>query len=1078
MKILDKYTLKQIIFGFVLVLASMTTLVWLTQSLRMIDMIVTRGVSAKIFFELTLLVLPNFLQILSPLALFAVALFTLVRMQADKELMVMQAVGMSPMQIMRPVFLMGMVLTILGYVMSLILIPAANTEMREMRWKIKNDISHLMLQEGQFDSFSNGLTLYVRERASDGMIKGIFLYDQKDPNKKVVLAAQEGIVFQESEGIKVVLKNGTRQEYMPQSQKFSILKFDKYTMALSEKENQGVRSRDVRELPMTALWQKTEQDVNGNKPLWRKHKVEFVKRLVQPLYNMTYLFLIIFGVLSGYYNRRGQVGRINLTVWAALIIQSLALAFESMSNKNLWCLILLVLNAFAPVLFFLAWHYKKQISAKMAKFGVGLCLVLWAIPAVALDLKMPNISQNQPVDFEADRVSYQQQGNTVLAEGNVVLKQEGLTMQTEQIRFSRDENKIVVPHEIQMKMADGTVAKSQGGSMSGSLDRIDVGATEMTLYEGSSFGADRMQRVENGDSYLTEAYYTPCNHCETQAPLWKLRAKTIRHDVSARDLIYKNVFFDVKNVPVVYLPYWRMPDFTVKRRSGFLAPGFYSTHEMRRSVTLPFFVNVADNQNLTITPYISYDHVPLGVATYEGLFSKGKLDLQASATQDKNDSRNQGHIRAGFEYDMTDRWKWSGEWSRVSGDTYFRRYRIQGIDDTEPFLTSHLTAERFGNRNYFRARAYSFQSLQDGVQSRTIPTVIPVLDYQYNTMPLAGYGLYGFTALNTALYNTREHFKSNRISVTQGVRMPYVSPVGAAFDLMGQVRADAYAVDTGERLIDEKPQNTSYTTGRIYPNAALTVSYPLTRTGRTSTQTLEPVAMVVAAPNGGNKEKIPNVDSLIFDFDDTNLFSANRFAGYDRVEGGTRVNYGLKWSRFNHSSGRSVSALFGQSYRLSEDELMTDLLGYDSRNFSNYVGRIRYAGEYLTLNYRTRLNQRTFQSEKTEVGLLVGTAPLRVGVDYITRKAYTIRENAYDDRKELYLTVNSQFSRNWSMAGKYRYDLTDKKKPLESGLMLRYDNECTAIIFDASKSFAEDRDYKGSTSFMVKFILKTLGGTK
>ena len=177
----------------------------------MIDMVVTRGVSAKIFFELTLLVLPNFLQILSPLALFAVALFTLVRMQADKELMVMQAVGMSPMQIMRPVFLTGIVLTILGYVMSLVLIPAANTEMREMRWKIKNDISHLMLQEGQFDSFSNGLTLYVRERASDGMIKGIFLYDQKDPNKKVVLAAQEGIVFQESEGIKVVLKNGTRK---------------------------------------------------------------------------------------------------------------------------------------------------------------------------------------------------------------------------------------------------------------------------------------------------------------------------------------------------------------------------------------------------------------------------------------------------------------------------------------------------------------------------------------------------------------------------------------------------------------------------------------------------------------------------------------------------------------------------------------------------------------------------------------------------------------------------------------------------------------------------------------------------
>ena len=115
MKIIDRYTLRQIVVGFVLVLTTMTALVWLTQSLRMIDMIVTKGVSAGIFLELTVLVLPNFLQILSPLGLFAVALFTLIRMQADKELMVMQAVGMNAQDIMRPIFKCGIVLMILGY---------------------------------------------------------------------------------------------------------------------------------------------------------------------------------------------------------------------------------------------------------------------------------------------------------------------------------------------------------------------------------------------------------------------------------------------------------------------------------------------------------------------------------------------------------------------------------------------------------------------------------------------------------------------------------------------------------------------------------------------------------------------------------------------------------------------------------------------------------------------------------------------------------------------------------------------------------------------------------------------------
>ena len=145
--ILTKYILKQLILSFMLILLGMTALVWLTQSLRMIDMIVTKGVPLGVFLEMTLLVLPNFIQILSPLALFAVILFIFSRMEADKEIMVMKAIGMSNKQIMLPPLILAIVLTIIGYVLTIQVIPKSHEELSNLKWKVRNDLSHLLLQE-------------------------------------------------------------------------------------------------------------------------------------------------------------------------------------------------------------------------------------------------------------------------------------------------------------------------------------------------------------------------------------------------------------------------------------------------------------------------------------------------------------------------------------------------------------------------------------------------------------------------------------------------------------------------------------------------------------------------------------------------------------------------------------------------------------------------------------------------------------------------------------------------------------------------------------------------------------------
>ena len=371
---------------------------------------------------------------------------------------------------------------------------------------------------------------------------------------------------------------------------------------------------------------------------------------------------------------------------------------------------------------------------------------------------------------------------------------------------------------------------------------------------------------------------------------------------------------------------------------------------------------------------------------------------------------------------------------------------------------------------------WHFQSLVNGVNSHAIPIVIPTLNMVYNTKPLTESGLFAFTKVNGALYNTRQHFKSNRLSFTEGVQLPFVTQFGLVTQNQASLRLDGYALDTGNEALISKRANDSYNKGRLYSVASTKLSYPLVARTQATTQVLEPIMMLVFSPNTKNATDIPNVDSSVFDFDDTNLFSENRFAGYDRVETGSRLNYGFQWTAYhNGAQNRSFSFLFGQVYRFHETPEMNDVMGYNS-HFSDYVGHMQMNYQYLNLGYRFRLDQKNLAKRKNDITFSVGAQPLRIGINYLFQGAYTLDNKRYREENEIRFFASSQLTQNWQATGSYRYNLQKNGGPIEYKIQLRYDNECTAVVFDLDKSYARDRNYKGDTSFMIKVFLKTLGG--
>lgn len=347
MTIITKYILKQMLFGFVLITSGLLMIVWLSQSLRLFEILLNSKVSIGLFVRLTLTLVPSYLSIISPIALFAVALFTYNRMIADRELIVLRAAGMSPMQLAKPAIVVGVVFTLIGFYISLVLVPAATADFRTLRWKIQHDVSHLLLQEGEFNEVANGITVYIGSKNADGSLEGIILHDAHSPKSEVTLLAEKGMISYREGVPQISMLNGSRQEVVAKSGRFSILYFDSYNMDFLSSESKNARSRKQTEASMKELL--APRETLPDDRTYRRFRMEAFKRLSQPFYNLTFMLIAAAGLLTGTFNRRGNNRRVIVTVLIMAAVQVGGLMAENMAGRDVRLIPMLFLFSTGPI---------------------------------------------------------------------------------------------------------------------------------------------------------------------------------------------------------------------------------------------------------------------------------------------------------------------------------------------------------------------------------------------------------------------------------------------------------------------------------------------------------------------------------------------------------------------------------------------------------------------------------------------------------------------------------------------------------------------------------------------------------
>jgi len=344
-----RYVLRQLFAGMLLVSAGLTCIIWLSQSLRFVEMIVNRGLSAGTFVYMTMLLLPNFLTVILPIALFTVIVFTYSKMVTDRELVVMRAAGVGQFGLSKPALIITFLTLIFGYILNLYLLPESYRAFRLLQWEIRNTYSHVLLKEGSFNAISGDVTVYVRERAPDGQLLGILVHDERDETAPVTLMAERGALVDTGKKPRVVMYNGNRQT-VGANAKLSILYFDRYVFEVpTSTESISERFREPRERSMSELIHL--EDAEGvTERDWGKYKVELHKRFVSPLMGVGYAMVGLACLLYGPITRRSQTMRIVTAVSIMIALQGAALSLENIIAKNLDLVPLLYILAIAPMI--------------------------------------------------------------------------------------------------------------------------------------------------------------------------------------------------------------------------------------------------------------------------------------------------------------------------------------------------------------------------------------------------------------------------------------------------------------------------------------------------------------------------------------------------------------------------------------------------------------------------------------------------------------------------------------------------------------------------------------------------------
>lgn len=681
----------------------------------------------------------------------------------------------------------------------------------------------------------------------------------------------------------------------------------------------------------------------------------------------------------------------------------------------------------------------------------------------ALPAARSSAGQPAPVSLVADSVAVDAETGTVTASGNVEVLQGDRVLRAERIVYSDAENRIRAEGPLLLTDPEFGVVEAQTAELDADLTEGLIASARLLLAGEMQLAASEIRRTGDRYTILHRSIASTCEVCEGGGPpVWAVRAGRVVHDEAARQIYLRNARFEIFGLPVLWLPYFRMAEPGAERVSGLLAPSFRHSDIYGSGIKIPYFHVLSPSADVTLTPFITTKGGTLLEGEYRRRFRRGALDLfGVILPNDKLEDRSlRGSLSAEGYYDIGRGFRASLDATVVSDDSFLQQFDYPDDDR----LTSSLQLARTRAEDDFRLSAVAFQSLRPEEDSSEVPLILPELSYRRIWQEAFFGGRVGVDANALGLFRQegRDVMRMGgggdwRRDWTIGPGLLTAVSTGAEFDLY-HLRED------------EGGDNNEF---RTVPWLRAELRWPLARTTGSTIHVLEPVADIAWSESLG-ADSLPNEDSLLPEFDETNLFALDRYPGRDRVETGLRAGLGLSWSAFD-DRGRTLQATFGRVVRFSDKDQFADGSGLEG-TLSDWVGSVEVGiGAGLGAINRIRFDD-GLDIARNEFGLVYDTEQLGLAASwvYLDEDALSPEIGPQPETSELAFGARYRFLPNWEIAGNARYDAAENAM-IRAGAGITWGNECAEIDVSVSRRFVTSRDVEPSTSIGFAVRLAGLG---
>ena len=687
-----------------------------------------------------------------------------------------------------------------------------------------------------------------------------------------------------------------------------------------------------------------------------------------------------------------------------------------------------------------------------------------------------NLSPNSnKVEFTSNNIKVDEKNKIVTASGNVVIVNENREITADEVVYDQNLDKAIAKGNVILTEKDGSIYESNEVVLTSEFKSVVAIPLFGRLRDKSNISAKDFKKNDKGESFFNEGIYTACE-CDLkkqETPIWRIESKNIKHDPITKTVYLKHPVMKIFFLPVYYLPYLSFPDWTVKRRSGFLTPKYGYSKRDRFNIKIPYYYAPENDPTWDMT-FTTHQNGKTGHADQLNIrkqFEDASLETNIyKGNLDTNEAQGDNVFAANLKSKslLKNGWMMKVEGKYADQETFMRRYNF----DRDSTYKSFVELEKIRDNSISKIEIYNIQNLNE-TSSDNEPVLAPSISHHiFNSNK--GFD-YDINLQAHSIYND-EGYSIKRWSGVGEIKKN--SNFGnILLEGNANLGLDLYSI---QRRPSTDNDNNRYI-DRFSSGFSVSASQHYGLVNNSTGLIFEPKVQFSSVFSPDRTDEVPNRDSSEFRLDEANLFFTNQFQGRDNIQRNDRINIGINSLLITKNYGE-LNFFLGQSQKISGTQKNIMIANEDRQ--SHIINSIEWnPSEIFNFSWFSLYDHHDFKSDASDFNFGGKVEEWRYGISHKSVNGQFISNNS--DKEELTLSLSKNFS-NWNTGYSRTYDLNNNKEELASeSLIIGYTGKtgymfgnCLTISLSYKNEeniIGEDRDLIPEQSINITFEFRNLG---